>query len=383
MMEPQWLQERRQQAQDLFAKLPTPTTGEGWIRTNFSREKLDALAPATAQHPLDLPKNQGAIVLSLSEALKQYPEKVKQFLGKTTQKRDNKFIAQNEALWSDGIFLYIPQDTVVSDPISLTQEYNQEEATFFPRVLVVAERGSKATVVYHTTSHNQKKTNCVNAVSEVFVEDSAELTWVEMQTFGPQTIDVAWKHFSVADNATLKPVLLLQGGKKAKWDLDICLNGRGARAETIGLIQAAQTQHLELNSLTHHMVPETTANILVKTSVADEAKTIFQGMIRIEKAAQKTNSYMANHNLLLSDHCHADTIPRLEIEADDVKASHGATISHVDAEQMFYLKSRGLEDADACQMLVDGFYEDIFGRIPIAEVREFLRKNTQRKQEVA
>ena len=414
-MEPVWLQERRQRALEQYTALPIPAKGEGWIRTNFAKDKIETLAPLTQisngvkaeeiaawlptpllsvgsllygeknSHPFleESVRQQGVILLPLAKALEQFPDKIAPFLGTVSCDRDNKLIAQNDAYWNTGVFLYIPKDCALSGPIVLVQNCSSEGTSLLPRVVVVAEAGSKTTVVHYAISQNKEKINFVNGIFEIYVQQNAQLNWIDLQNLGENTFDFAWKRVEVAQGATFNGFLELQGGRKGKWDLEVCLKGPGAKSEIVGLVQLNKKQHLELNSLTHHTTPETTANILVKTSVTDEARSVFQGMIRIEKAAQKTNSYMANHNLLLSDHCHADTIPRLEIEADDVKASHGATISHVDSEQMFYLQSRGLETTDACQLLVDGFYEDIFGRIPVPEVRELMRKNTQRKQEAA
>ncbi len=404
-MEPRWLQERRSKASKLEAGLPIPTQEEYWRKTNFSRIPFAKYSPvaatkngaatgsASAFLPLKLLlageilygeqtspttldpeiQKQGVILAPISQAIEQHENLVSKYLGRGLKGRSEKFLAQNEAGWQTGVFCYIPKNVEVALPLLLTQHFSGDDRTLFPRVLVVLEKGAKATLLHYAFSAAEKN-NFVNSISEVYLSEGSTLTLIDLQDLSKKTAEVATKRVEVGKNATLKWILNIEGAKISKTDIETVLNGEGARAEVMGLVLAKEKQHLELCSLTQHVTPHTSADILIKSTADDQAKTIFQGMIRIEKEAQQTESYMANHNLVLSEKAHADSIPRLEIEADDVKASHGATVGQIDHEQIFYLKSRGLSKEVAERLLVEGFYEDIFGRIPLEEVRELLRK---------
>lgn len=406
-----WLETRRIEAGRLNSQLPIPTGGEDWRRTNFGRVDLNQFAPLPSSQngaglgeasqllpqklslageilygektsPPTLDKNlaqKGVILAPLTQACEQNAALVERYLGRGFQNRQEKFLAQNEAGWQTGVFLYIPPDTRVELPILLASRFTQEGAGLFPRLLIVLARGAKATGLHLTASQAQTNPNYINAVEEIYLEEGADLNWVEIQDLADQTYQIGLKRSEVGSNANLQWILYQRGGKISKTNIETVLNGEGAQAKVSGLIQGKNRQHLELASLTHHRQPHTTADILIKATAEDKAKTIFQGMIKIDKPAQQTESYMANHNLVLSDKAHCDSIPRLEIEADDVKASHGATIGQVDAEQLFYLRSKGLPPKMAETLLVEGFYEEIFGRIPLAPVHQLLQAYFERQ----
>lgn len=410
MMQP-WLQERRAQAAQLSANLPIPTTGEDWRRTNFGRVDLEQFKPLTpAQNgaglgeaslllpqklllageilygektsPITLDKDlskKGVILAPLSQACEKNAPLVERYLGRGFKNRVEKFLAQNEANWQTGVFLYIPPLTQVELPILLAACFTRETASLFPRLLIVLDKGAKANGLHLTTSQAQTNPNYVNTVQEIYLEEGAQLCWVEIQDLADQTYQVGLRRSEVGQNANLQWVIYQRGGKISKTNIETILNGEGAEARVSGLMQGKNRQHLELASLTHHRRPHTKADILIKATADDRAKTIFQGMIKIDKPAQQTESYLANHNLVLNNKAHADSIPRLEIEADDVKASHGATIGQVDAEQLFYLRSKGLSQARAEALLVGGFYEEVFGRIPIDPVHQLLQTYLERQ----
>lgn len=242
------------------------------------------------------------------------------------------------------------------------------------RTIIRLDEGAKATVVLRATSPDDAE-NSIESKTEIYLGANASLTLVDLQKFSQKTTEVAEKRAELSDQARLHWTLVMDGGKTSKTSIETVMKGEGSEAQVDGLLRARNRQHLELSSTTKHLVPHTTANILVKATATDKAKTIFQGMIRIEKEAQQTNSYMANRNLLLSETAHADSIPKLEIEADDVKASHGATIGELDREQLYYLRSRGLDKTSAEQLLLEGFYEEIIGKIPLPEVQQWIQNN--------
>ncbi|MDO8526270.1 MAG: Fe-S cluster assembly protein SufD [Deltaproteobacteria bacterium] len=410
-MEPNWLIERRKVAAEKFATLESPAGEELWRRTDLKRIKMDSFEPlapvtngatagsASASLPVKLLvsgeilygdkispgqldkdlENSGVKLLSLAHAAEEFPDLAQKYLGRGFKNRDEKFITQNEASWQTGVLCYIPKNVSIDLPLLITSHFNTPDKSIFPRLLIVLDKGAKATLLHYASSDFQNASGFLNSVAEIYLEEDADLTLIDLQSHSYQTFEIAQKRVEIGRNAKIKWIMDIQGTRLSKTNIETVLVGEGSHAEVMGLVCGNQKQHLELCSLTQHVAPHTTADILIKGTANDQAKIIFQGMIRIEKGAQQTESYMANNNLVLSDKAHADSIPRLEIEADDVKASHGATIGQVDAEQMFYLKTRGLDRESAERLLVEGFYEDIFGRIPVESVRELMRKNIERK----
>lgn len=407
MIEPRWLQEKRTAAAKIEAALPLPTHEEYWRKINLNRIKLERFSPApfskngaqlgsasqflpvklllsgemlygeqTSQAALDADTlKRGVILSSLTEASEKNEALVSKYLGKGFQGRKEKFIAQNEACWQSGIFCYIPKNTGVELPLLLASHFGSAGKNFSSRLLIVLDQGAQATLVHYGTSSANEGENFLNLVCEIYLEEGASLNFIDLQDLSLKTYEIATKRIEIGRDAKLKWMVDLQGSKLSKTNMETVLNGEGSRAEVLGLMCGREQQNLEICAITQHRAPHTSADILIKGTADDRSKIVFQGMIRIEKEAQQTESYMANHNLVLGDKAHADSIPRLEIEADDVKASHGSTTGQMDPEQFFYLRSKGLSKEIAERLLVDGFYEDIFGRIPVESLRELLRKN--------
>lgn len=412
-MEPKWLKEKREEAKKRFATLPLPTKEEYWRRAKLDRIHFDRFTPlsysknggvlgeASALLPTKLLtagellygentsptslsielQKKGVVLTTLYQASQEKEAIVSKYLGRGFQGYEDKFLTQNEAFWQTGAFCYIPRGLTMEAPILITHSFSGAGKSSFPRLLVVVEAGAEATLLHYSTSQTEQDPNYLNGVMEFYVGEGAILNVIDLQALSYQTYEIAQKRIELGRDAKLKWALDIQGGRISKTNIETILNGEGSVAQVLGLMCGNQKQHLELYSKTQHVTPHTTADILVKATADDQATTIFQGMIRIEPTAQKTESYMCNNNLILSDTAHADSIPRLEIEADDVKASHGATIGEVDAEQMFYLRSKGLTEEEAQHLLINGFYEDIFGRIPSEPIREVLRKNLEVKWE--
>lgn len=415
-MEPTWLQERRTKAAEEFAHTPLPVLEEYWRRTRLDRLHLERFAPLTTSQngavqgsavrllPVLLPLSgeilygektspasldaecvkQGVVLTTLAKAAQEFGQILSEYLGRGFQERHEKFLLQNEAYWQAGALCFIPKNAVISSPILLTSHFSGNGKGIFPRLLVVVEKGAKATVIHYAASEALPgESNYTNSVAEIYLGEGADLNFIDLQSLSNETIEIALKRAELSADSKLHWILDLQGGKVSKTNIETVLNGTNANAGVYGLVCGRNRQHLELYSKTQHIARHTTADILIKGTAQERAKTIFQGMIRIEKSAQQTESYMANHNLVLSEKAHADSIPRLEIEADDVKASHGASIGQVDREQLFYLRSKGLNREAAERLLVEGFYEEIFGKIPLEPIRELMRRNLEKKKEAA
>jgi Fe-S cluster assembly protein SufD len=285
---------------------------------------------------------------------------------------DEKFAAHNAALWEHGLLVVIPKGVHVEQPLYVRIANTVEGGALFFRLLVIAEEGSSATLVEEYTSATHELAGYTNAVAELFVEQNAKLEYVSLQNLSMSTWHFANHHARVERDAELDWVAGGFGSKRGKTRIQNDLAGQGATSRVTGAYFADGDQHLDYDTFQEHMAPNTTSDFAFKGALRDEATAVWRGMIRVEKEAQKTNAYQENRNLMLSEKAHADSIPGLEILANDVRCTHGATLGQVDREQLFYLMSRGLSRAEAERIIVRGFFQDILDRIELEPVRETL-----------
>ena len=282
---------------------------------------------------------------------------------------EEKFAAHNAALWQHGLLVVVPKGVELEKPL-----YVRIAATgqTFWRLVVVVEEGARASLVEEYASPEADTEAYSNAVTELFVEPAAKLEYVSLQNLSRETWHFASHHARVERDAELDWVAGGFGSKKGKTRIQNDLNGRGATSRVTGAYFADGTQHLDYDTFQEHAAPNTTSDFAFKGALRDEATAVWRGMIRVERDAQKTNAYQENRNLLLSDQAHADSIPGLEIMANDVRCTHGATLGQVDREQLFYLMARGLSRSEAERLIVRGFFQDVLDRIELEPVREAL-----------
>src|SRR5205807_8800848 len=232
--------------------------------------------------------------------------------------------------------------------------------------------GARGSLIEEYASPSAETSAYSNAVTELFVEPGAKLEYVSLQNLSTETWHFASHHASVDRDAELDWVAGGFGSKKGKTRIQNDLSGRGATSRVTAAYFADGSQHLDYDTFQEHIAPDTTSDFAFKGALRDQASTVWRGMIRVEQEAQKTNAYQENRNLLLSKEAHADSIPGLEIMANDVRCTHGATLGQVDREQLFYLMARGLSRAEAERLIVRGFFQDVLDRIEIEPVREAL-----------
>jgi Fe-S cluster assembly protein SufD len=260
----------------------------------------------------------------------------------------------------------------VEQPLYVRIANTVEGGALFFRLLVIAEEGSRATLIEEYTSATPELAGYTNAVVELFVEQNAKLEYVSLQNLSMSTWHFANHHARVERDAELDWVAGGFGSKRGKTRIQNDLAGQGATSRVTGAYFADGDQHLDYDTFQEHIAPNTTSDFAFKGALRDEATAVWRGMIRVEKEAQKTNAYQENRNLMLSEKAHADSIPGLEILANDVRCTHGATLGQVDREQLFYLMSRGLSRGEAERIIVRGFFQDILDRIQLEPVRETL-----------
>jgi len=368
-----------------YRELPLPTTkDEPWRFTDlrgFDPETFTA--PASAAVPeesmLDIDVAGVAVVWEDGIEIRRAPdgvrfepldenhERIGQLVG-----HDEKFAAHNAALWKHGLLVVIPRGVVVEQPLYVRIANTTDASSLLFRLLVIVEEGAQATLIEEYTSASPDLHGYSNAVAELFIEQSAKLEYVSLQNLSQQTWHFATHHARVGRDAELDWVAGGFGSKRGKIRIQNDLAGPGATSRVTGAYFADGEQHLDYDTFQEHIAPNTTSDFAFKGALRDSASAVWRGMIRVEKDAQKTNAYQENRNLMLSQRAHADSIPGLEILANDVRCTHGATLGQVDREQLFYLMARGLSRAEAERLIVRGFFQDVLDRIQLEPVRETL-----------
>jgi Fe-S cluster assembly protein SufD len=377
----------RAELKQSYAALPLPTTNdESWRFTDLKGFDPDSYAsnghgsgskPAGAM--LDVDVTGLAVITESGIEIERVPEGIvfeplsdaQERLG-TLVGHDEKFAAHNAALWEHGLLVVIPKGVRVEQPLYVRIANTVEGGALFFRLLVIAEEGSSATLIEEYTSATPELAGYTNAVAELFVEQNAKLEYVSLQNLSMSTWHFANHHARVERDAELDWVAGGFGSKRGKTRIQNDLAGQGATSRVTGAYFADGDQHLDYDTFQEHMAPNTTSDFAFKGALRDEATAVWRGMIRVEKEAQKTNAYQENRNLMLSEKAHADSIPGLEILANDVRCTHGATLGQVDREQLFYGMSRGLSRAEMERIIVRGFFQDILDRIELEPVRETL-----------
>ncbi len=377
----------RAELKQRYAALPLPTTNdESWRFTDLKGFDPDSYAAnghgatsAPAGPMLDVDVTGLAVVTESGIEIERAPDGIvfaplddaQERLG-TLVGHDEKFAAHNAALWEHGLLVVIPKGVHVEQPLYVRVANTVEGGALFFRLLVIAEEGSRATLIEEYTSATPELAGYTNAVVELFVEQNAKLEYVSLQNLSMSTWHFANHHARVERDAELDWVAGGFGSKRGKTRIQNDLAGQGATSRVTGAYFADGNQHLDYDTFQEHIAPNTTSDFAFKGALRDEATAVWRGMIRVEKEAQKTNAYQENRNLMLSKKAHADSIPGLEILANDVRCTHGATLGQVDREQLFYGMSRGLSRAEMERIIVRGFFQDILDRIELEPVRETL-----------
>ncbi|MGE5274477.1 MAG: Fe-S cluster assembly protein SufD [Verrucomicrobiota bacterium] len=375
----------RAEAAERYRGLPLPdTTQEAWRFTDLTgfdpdQYAADAAASAANGTPmLDIDVAAFARVTEGGISIERAPDGVTfeplvddARLG-TLVGADDKFTAHNAASWAHGLLVRVPKGVELDQPLYVRIANSRPDGSLFWRLLVVAEEGSRFSLIEEYASAGPELAAYSNAAVELFVEQGAKLEYVSLQNLSRGTWHFATHHARVERNAELDWVAGGFGSKKGKTRIQNDLAGQGATSRVTGAYFADGDQHLDYDTFQEHMAPHTTSDFAFKGALRDQARTVWRGMIRVEHEAQKTNAYQENRNLLLSDQAHADSIPGLEILANDVRCTHGATLGQVDREQLFYLMSRGLSRSEAERLIVRGFFQDVLDRIELEPVREAL-----------
>jgi Fe-S cluster assembly protein SufD len=375
--EPRWLRDVRRKALETYDRLPAPSkTDEEWRRTDVSRfdparyQKLEHLDGQKLILPEALPE--GVILKPLREAAEEHPDLVEPHLFTLVHANRDRFAALHAAFFTGGTFLYVPDGVVVDKPI-IGQHFSHEaDTSVLPHTLIVAGRGAKFDYLDEYIAERDDESGYRSGSAEIILGEGATVGYVAVQKWGRNVWHFADQRAELGKDATLRLFNVTLGGKFSKTRVEASLAGEGANAELKAMYFASGEQFFDFHTLQDHRVGNTRSDLLFKGALSGVARTVYAGLIRIEKHAARSDAYQANRNLVLSDKAKATSIPMLEIDNNDVRCTHGATVGPVDPEHLFYLRSRGIPEKTAKRMLIQGFFGDVLDRIPFEHARKLV-----------
>jgi len=291
----------------------------------------------------------------------------------------DRIAAWHGSFWTGGTVLYVPRNVEIAEPLYSLIGHASDGAADFTHTLVILEEGASATFLEETSSSSATTAGLHVGAVELLLAPGSNLRYVQLQNWNDKVWHFAHQAGRVERDASLQWTVAGLGSKLAHIHQEVFLDGKGASAQVNGVTFATEKQLLSYYTQQTHNAPHTTSDLLYKDVVRDRARCVWRGMIKVAKDAQKTDGYQRNDGLLMSDKCRVDAIPGLEIEADDVRCTHGATAGRVDEEQLFYGMCRGLTRTEAMHMIVEGFFQRVYDRIPVEIVRETLSQAVERK----
>jgi Fe-S cluster assembly protein SufD len=402
--EPEWMRDFRLAAWAVYESTPMPTTtDEAWRRTNIRRLKLDEIGPsinggmptATVPDYLDAQfadepsggmltqidgvtvkyalsdelKAQGVIFCDMDTAVREHGDLVqKYFMAAGVKVTEGKFAALHGAFWRGGTFMYIPKNVKAAAPLHSTL-WSANGKTF-THTLVVMEEGSEANLLDVYASADGEGQGLHNGVIELLVGDNANLIYSGLQDFGKHVWQFNHERGRVGRDGKLDWVTSWMGSRVVKAFQTLELDQQGGWGRMSGAFFTNGRQHVDLDTQQNHNAGDTVSDLLYKGALKGNSRTVWQGMIKALPGSQKIDGFQANRNLMLDKTARADSIPGLEIEADDVKCTHASTVGKMDEEEVFYLMARGIPRQRAMEMVVEGFFHPLLTRIPVEGVRE-------------
>jgi Fe-S cluster assembly protein SufD len=371
----------------VLPELPQFKGVPGWEFTDLSKLDIDAYEPAPGGgeaaplfDDLDAAGDHGdAIVMPLDEAMRQHADLVDRHLG-TAVSSDDPFVARNEAALGGGAFVYVPRGVTLEQPLSLTAVQSQPKTTLNWRVLVVLEEGASAEVWEQYLSAGEED-GLFNTVVELIVGQNAHLRFVSGQALNEKSWVFGTQRAVVQRDGSLDWVALGFGSARGKVRMETQLAGEGSSAKVTGAYAGHGRQHLDFDTTQEHAAANTTSDLAFRGVLEGRSTAVWRGMIKVDPGAQQTDAFQESRNLLLSKRAHADAIPGLEIEANDVRCTHAAAIAQIDPAQVYYLMSHGIPRATATRLVIEGFLEELVERFEEGPVRERLANALQARLE--
>ena len=408
--EPAWMLDLRRKAWRFFEEIPWPTgTEETWRRTRLTGFNAEGYQPLAGASSDAVPSGEtakslaevksvgslaivdgsavhreldpalaarGVILTDLDSAVRDHPELVKAHFNSVVATDENKFSALHYALWTSGTFVYVPRNVVVDEPLQTVVSQQAGALAGFHHTLVVTGEGAAVTLAEDFLGADRGMSD---SVVELAPGPGSKLHYLHLQNLADTAWNFSTQRMLLTRDSLVRYFIGSWGSRLSKNWINMEMNGPGSHGELLGLYFPGGRQHLDHHTNQWHRVANTTSDLLIKGALKDRARSVYQGYIKVWPGAQKTNAYQANRNLMLSKQARADSIPGLEIEADDVRCTHGATVGQLPEEYVFYLMARGIARTEAERLIVQGFFEEVLDRIPVEGVRNKLEGEIARK----
>ena len=412
--DPDWLIDRRLESLDRFEALPWPDPkSEAWRYTELEGFDLGAFDPVPEQHGAaptldDIPDEvllaigevgeraglavqldadvvhmtldpalaaRGVVFGTIGDTAAAYPDPVRDALGHAgVSASEEKFATLAGAFASGGTYIYVPRGVEVAVPLQAFRWISRAGVAVFPRSVVVAEEGASVTYIDHYRSGPLEGSALAVGTVEIYAHPNAQVSYLAIQDWSPTVWHFSIQRGIVQRDATLRSLAATLGGSLSRSVVESMLEGPGAHSEMLGVYFADSDQHFDHRSLQEHHAPNSSSDLYYKGALKGRSRAVYSGLIHIAKEAQKVDSWQGNRNLILSDEAKADSIPYLEIEANDVRCGHAASVGPPDEDQVFYLQSRGLDHDEAEHLIVAGFFQEVLDRVRVPEVRAMLER---------
>jgi Fe-S cluster assembly protein SufD len=425
--EPDWLSDRRLASYANFLRSPMPTrSDEDYRRTDLRRLDLNAFAPAVeVADPAptaaakggagfgELPPSvaavlgdagkdggvvvqqgattlrsslaeelraKGVILCSLAEAVRSHPELVRPYFEHERIGADeDKWTAMNAAFWTGGVFVYVPSGVEATLPLRSVFAASGAGQAIFARSLVVAEKWSQLTYVDDCLSTDPAEPGLSAGLVDVVAKEGSAVRYCHVQNWGTGVWNFERGRFFAQRDAAVNLLQIVFGSRLTKSYLHAHIDEPGVSVELLGLVFIGGQQHIDHSTWQNHRAGQSLSDLLFKCAAVEQARTVYGGLISIAPGAQRSDAYQNNRNLLLSRAARADSLPMLEIQANDVRCTHGSTTSTVDEEELFYAQSRGLPRAEAERLIVEGFFSQVTDRVPLEGVKERVAREIEQQ----
>jgi len=333
---------------------------------SFSHQKTKIFATNLSEDLIE----KGVVLTDINTALERNSTLQNYFL-KSVKNENGKIVALNTAYFNNGIFLYVPKNVEIEEPIRVN--FNFEHQTSILHNVIIIDSNSKVDFIEEYSNKDTIQEQLNSCITEVFANDDSKINFYHLNNWTKNVYNFTNIIGTTGRNASINWISGCFGAKLNRVKIDTIFNGQGSQCNNIGIFLGKGKEHIDFTTNMYHNTNNTTNEVLVDGILKDQSTSVYRGLIRIEKEAQKTYSYLANHILKLGEKTIANSIPSLRIDANDVKASHGATVGQIDEEDIFYLMTRGLSRTEAEALIVEGFFEPVIQKIPSEELRERIR----------
>jgi len=319
--------------------------------------------------------DRGVLFLPLERALEEHPELLREhFMAQPVRLGSRKFAALHKASVRSGSVVLIPRQVEVAQPFEVFHFVGRDHVAVFPHTLVIAEEGSKVTLLENFVSVGESRKGFACGVNDLVARPGSHLTYISTQDWSRDFVSIQINSTAADRDSSVLNLSLNFGGRYSRLESVSRMIGSGARSDMLSISVASGDQEFDQRTLQDHLQPNTTSDLLYKNALSDRARTVFSGLIKVEPGAHRTDAYQKVRNLLLSDEAEANSMPGLEILADDVRCTHGATSGQIEPEELFYLLSRGIPERVAKALVVKGFLNEVVDRLPGATLTEHLHE---------